>query len=231
MSRSSRVEPPTETMRRYSSLRAPAIRGIVTRPYLGSTLLLNGLSQAYGVRGDSIYTKATGTAQPASWLSLYGQYLYARPRNETNYQQLNSGNFVLQSQVLAFTSQQYLLNSAAKVPHQSGQAGAEIRIHPRLRVITNWLTDRIRYLGENAGQNKLFERLFSQAAQCCGFHRAAKRLQPRRNGHLVGHHVSSHLAWRISLRVGKHFESCAAPVGIDRPRNGRFSPQCRQGWL
>jgi hypothetical protein len=124
-------------------------------PYLGNTLVLNGLSQAYGVRGDSIYTKATGTAQPANWLSLYGQYLYARPRNETNYQQFNSGQFVLPSQALAFTSQQYLLNSAAKVPHQSGQAGAEIRIHARLRALTNWLTDRIQISGENAGHNTL----------------------------------------------------------------------------
>lgn len=124
-------------------------------PYLESTLVLNGLSQAYGVRGDSIYTKATGTAQPTGWLSLYGQYLYARPRNETNYQQFNSGNFVLQSQAAAFSSQQYFLSSAGKVPHQSGQAGAEIRIHPHLRAITNWLTDRIRVSGENAGQNHI----------------------------------------------------------------------------
>ena len=124
-------------------------------PYLGTTLALNSLLQAYGVHGDSIYTKATGTAQIAGWLFLDGQYLYARPRNETTYQQLNRGNFVLSSQALAFTSQQYLLNSAATLPHQSGQVGAEIRIHPRLRAITNWLTDRIRISGGSAGQNTI----------------------------------------------------------------------------
>ena len=122
-------------------------------PYLGSRLLLSGLSQAYGVRGDSVYTKALGTVQPASWLALHGQYLYARPKNETNYQQFNTGNILLQSQALFFTSQQYLLNSTAKVPHHSGQMGAEIRLHPRLRLNTNWLTDRIQISGENAGQN------------------------------------------------------------------------------
>src|SRR4029450_9358428 len=106
-----------------------------------------------GVRGHSIYTKVMGTGQPMTWLSLYGQYLYARPENETNYQPFNTGNFVLQSQALAFTSQQYLLSSAAKVPHQSGQVGAEIRLHSRVRVITNWLTDRIHVSGDSTGQN------------------------------------------------------------------------------
>jgi hypothetical protein len=126
-----------------------------TTTVLGTPLALNGLSQAYGVRGDSIYTKVMGTGQPASWLSLYGQYLYARPQNETNYQQFNTGNFILQSQALAFSSQQYLLSSAAKVPHQSGQVGAEIRLHSRVRVITNWLTDRIDVSGESTGQNSV----------------------------------------------------------------------------
>jgi len=124
-------------------------------PFLGNTLSLKGLSQASGVRGDSVYTKVMGTAQPWDWLSLYGQYLYARPQNDTNYQQSNTGNFILQSQALVFTSQQYLLSSAAKVPHQSGQVGAEIRLHPRVRVITNWLTDRIDISGDNAGKNSL----------------------------------------------------------------------------
>jgi len=133
-----------------------------TTPYLGNTLFLNGLSQAYGVQGHSVYTKVMGTGQPAAWLAIYGQYLYARPRDETNYQQFNSGNFVLLSPALVFTSQQYFLSSAAKVPHQSGQAGAELRLHPRLRVITDWLTDRIRISGENTGQNNFYNGSASQ---------------------------------------------------------------------
>src|SRR5262249_12072932 len=42
-------------------------------PFGANTLTLTGLSQAYGVRGDSIYTKVLSTAEPASWLSLSGQ--------------------------------------------------------------------------------------------------------------------------------------------------------------
>jgi len=121
-------------------------------PYLGNALFLDGLSQAYGVRGNSVYTKVIATAQPAAWLSLYGQFLYARPQNETNYQQFNSGNFTLQPQAVLFTSQQYILSSAAKTPHQSGQLGAELRLHPRVRILTNWMTDRIRVSGENLGE-------------------------------------------------------------------------------
>lgn len=120
--------------------------------YLGQNLYLTTLSQALGVRGDSIYTKALGTAQPKDWLALYGQFLYARPRNETNYQQFDTGNFVLPSQALFFNSQQYFLNSASKVPHQSWNAGAEVRLHPRVRVITSWMTDRIQISGMNSGQ-------------------------------------------------------------------------------
>ncbi len=129
-----------------------------TTTYLGRTLYLNGLSQAYGVRGNSIYSKVMGTGQPATWLSLYGQYLYARPQNETHYEQFNTGNFAWSAQALLFTSQQYLLNSVAKLPHQAGQVGAEVRLHPRVRIIANWLTDRIRVMGEGIGQNNLIDR-------------------------------------------------------------------------
>ena len=69
-----------------------------TTPYLGQTLFLNGLSQAYGVRGDSIYSKVLATAEPAPWIHLYGQFLYSRPENDTTYQQFNTGNFAPSNQ-------------------------------------------------------------------------------------------------------------------------------------
>ena len=123
--------------------------------FFGNSLSLNGLSQTTAVRGHSVYTKVLGTAQPTDWLALYGQYLYTWPQNDTNYQQMNSGTFVLQSQALFFTSQHSLLTSAAQAPHQAGNAGAEFRLHPRLRFIASWLTDRIHVSGDSAGQNRL----------------------------------------------------------------------------
>jgi len=124
--------------------------------YLGTRLSLNGLSQTSTVRGSSVYTKVLGTAQPTDWLALYGQYLYTWPQTDTNYQQANSGNFVLQSQALFFTSQHFLLTSTAQAPHQAGNVGAEFRLHPRLRLVTSWLTDRIHVSGDSTGQNRLF---------------------------------------------------------------------------
>ena len=118
-----------------------------TTPYLGQSLFLNGLSQAYGVRGDSIYSKVLATAEPATWIHLYGQFLYSRPENETTYQQFNTGNFAPSNQAVFVTSQQFLLSSAARSPHQSGNAGAELRILPRVRVMAGWQTDSIQISG------------------------------------------------------------------------------------
>src|SRR5262249_47584401 len=123
--------------------------------YLGNTLYLNELSQASKVDGHSVYTKALATAQPTLWLSLYGQFLYTQPHNDADYRQANTGNFIVLSQALYFTSQQALLASVAKAPHQAGQASAEIRLHSRLRVITSWLTDRLQFSGRNMGQNNI----------------------------------------------------------------------------
>ena len=37
--------------------------------------------------------------KPASWIHLYGQFLYSRPENDTTYQQFNTGNFAPSSQL------------------------------------------------------------------------------------------------------------------------------------
>jgi hypothetical protein len=121
----------------------------------GTPLPLTSLSQAYGVRGDSVYVKFIGTAEPASWVTLSGEYLYSQPKNDTNYQQFNTGNFMSISPFLAFTAQQYLVQSTAKVPHTTADAAAEFRLHRRVRLITGWAADRIRLSGESNSQNNL----------------------------------------------------------------------------
>lgn len=126
-----------------------------TNPYLGRNLYLNSLWQASGVRGNSVHTKVLGTIELRSWLALYGQFLYARPQNDTRYQQFDTGNSVLQSQALFFTSQQYFLSSAAKVPHRSWNAGGEMRLHPRLRAISGWVSDMIQVNGASVGEQTL----------------------------------------------------------------------------
>ena len=85
--------------------------------------------------------------QRRSWLDLYGQFLYSQPDTTVNYQQADTGNLLLQSQLLFYTSQQYLVSAAAKLPHTSGSFGAEIRPLRRVRIIESWLTDRLHNAG------------------------------------------------------------------------------------
>lgn len=121
--------------------------GNVTTPVLGQTTDLTSLLAAYGVRGTSIYSKALFTANATPWLDLYGQFLYSQPNTNVNYQQSDTGNLLLQSQALFYTSQQYLVSAAAKLPHTSGSFGAEIRPFRRMRIVQSWLTDRVHNAG------------------------------------------------------------------------------------
>ncbi len=112
-------------------------------PLLGRTLDLTSLSQAYGIRGTSVFSKGLFTVSAAPWLDLYGQILYSRPDNHVHYQEYATGSLANLSQLLFYTGQQYLLNAEAKLPHTSGSAGAEIRPFHGVRVLQSWLTDRL----------------------------------------------------------------------------------------
>lgn len=114
-----------------------------TAPLLGRTLDLTSLSQAYGIRGTSIFSKALFTANAAPWLDLYGQILYSRPDNNVHYQEYATGNLANVSQLLFYTGQQYLVTAEAKLPHTSGSIGAEVRPFRGVRILQSWLTDRL----------------------------------------------------------------------------------------
>ena len=68
-----------------------------TNLLLGSTLVLNTLNQAYGIRGNSIYSKVLATAHPFSWMDLYGQFLYSEPKTTVHFTEAATGNFALMS--------------------------------------------------------------------------------------------------------------------------------------
>lgn len=110
---------------------------------LGQKLDLTSLSQAYHVRGDSIYTKALLTANVTSWFDLYGQFLFSQPRSTVNYQQFDTGNQVLLSQLIFYTGEQSIASAVSKLPHTTGSLGGEIRPFRRLRLLPSWLTDRM----------------------------------------------------------------------------------------
>jgi hypothetical protein len=119
-------------------------------PIFGQALDLTDLLGAYGARGTSIYTKAMVTASAASWLDLYGQFLYSEPKTTVNYQQYDGGNLYLQSEILFYSGEQYLVSSAARMPHTTGNAGAEIRPLRRVRITESRVTDRLHNAGSSA---------------------------------------------------------------------------------
>ncbi len=117
--------------------------GNMPTPAFGQQTYLTNFLGAYGIRGDSIYSRGVLTANVTSWLDIYGQFLYSKPDTAVNYQQFATGNQFLQSQILFYTGQQYLVSSAANLPHTTGSFGAEMRPWKRLRLTETWLTDRL----------------------------------------------------------------------------------------
>ena len=75
---------------------------------LGQTIALSSLQEAYGIRGDSVYSKAVATASPFPWLDLYGQFVFSEPRTTVNYSDAATGNFALLSSLLFYSGQQNL---------------------------------------------------------------------------------------------------------------------------
>jgi hypothetical protein len=136
--------------------------GDVNTPVLGQTVYLNNLLAAYGVSGSSIFSKILLSANPKPWLDLYGQFLYSQPETTANYQQAAAGNFLQQNPLLFYTSQLFILSSEAKMPHTTGNAGAEIRPRRHVRITQSWLTDRLHNAGSAASNNRIFGNGLSQ---------------------------------------------------------------------
>jgi hypothetical protein len=110
--------------------------------FLGHSLYLSSLLQAYGITGSSTYTKGLFTATPVSWLDLSGQFLFSQPSTDVNYYQSDTGNLALTKQALIYSSEQYLIASVAKLPHTTGGFSGEIRPLSHVRILESWMTDR-----------------------------------------------------------------------------------------
>jgi hypothetical protein len=122
-------------------------------PFFGQTADLTGLDASYGISGSSTYTKGLFTANATPWLDLYGQFLFSQPSTNVNYNQFDTGNLALESQLLFYTGQQFILSSAAESPHTEASFGGEIRPFRNVRIIESWLTDRMHESG-NATSNQ-----------------------------------------------------------------------------
>ena len=136
--------------------------GNVLTPVLGQQLDLSNLLAAYGIRGTGVYSKGLFTASLASWLDLYGQFLFSQPSSSVNYQQASAGNLLLQNQILFYDSQQFLLSAAAELPHTTANVAAEIRPIRRLRITEAWLTDRLHNSGSASSSQILANAALSE---------------------------------------------------------------------
>jgi len=130
-------------------------QGNRTQPLLGQQLFLRDLLQAYGVRGDSIYSRGLLAASPAAWIDLNAQFLFSQPSSDTNYFEAKSGQFVLLNQLLFYDRGTGTLSSSAKQPHSAAGFNVELRPHARIRIRESWFTDRMR----NATRAQLVEQL------------------------------------------------------------------------
>jgi hypothetical protein len=196
-----------------------------TAPYLGQTLDLSSLQQAYGIRGDSIYSKALFSASPVPWANLYGQFLYSRPESSVNYIQNNAGNFVSQNPLFFYTAESDLLSSSATQPHTSGSFGFELRPLKRLRIVESWTTDRY----HNASSAFLTEELVLSAA-------ATNSLSNLSNERLVYNYDSERielfydLTKKMTLRGGYEYlwGDAQVPAGLLDPFGGLESGVLRR---
>src|SRR5579864_3173583 len=116
--------------------------GNSTGLFLGQTLPLNLLSELYRVRGDSIYTKALLAANPFSWMSITGDFVYSKPSTDVNYTEASSGTFYLQRILQFYSDGRDVLTGDANMPHSSGSVTVELRPLTRLRIVEYWMTDR-----------------------------------------------------------------------------------------
>jgi hypothetical protein len=129
--------------------------GNVSSAIFGQKLDLTSLLAAYGIGGAGAYSKGLLTASPATWLDIYGQFLFIQPDSHVNYQQTDAGNLYLQSQILFYSAEQQLTSAASQQPHTTGSLGAEIRPLKRLRIVESWTTDRLHDAGSAASTDTL----------------------------------------------------------------------------
>ena len=131
--------------------------GNFTGLYFGQTLSLDSLNELYRVRGDSVYSKALLAANPLPWVSITGEFVYAKPRTDVNYTEASTGSFVLQRILQFYSAGQDLLTGDANMPHLTGNISVELRPWRRVRIVESWMSDRF----HNATNALLVENLLA----------------------------------------------------------------------
>jgi hypothetical protein len=128
-------------------------------PIFGTQPELTSLQQAYGIRGNSVYTRGLLTANITSKVNFYGQFLYSQPTSSVNYAELAGGKFAMATTLLLFGGQFGVATGSAIQPHVSGTAGMEIHATDRLRITQSISTDRQHDSGISLFNQSLFRSL------------------------------------------------------------------------
>ncbi len=124
-----------------------ALSGNVTAPLFDRPLLLASGQQLYHIRADSLFSRGLFTANPFSWVDLYGQFLYSRPHTTARLSQQAAGNLFDFSALAFYTAQLDAIAGEARRPHSSGSFSAELRPMRRVRIVESWMTDRLHKAG------------------------------------------------------------------------------------
>ena len=90
-----------------------------------------------------------------------------------NYQEYAGGNLYLQSQILFYNAQQYLISSAARMPHTTGNVSAEIRPlaeNPHHRIVDHGPLAQCRLFAADSEHTFAAERV-TRTYDACSKHR------------------------------------------------------------
>jgi hypothetical protein len=111
-------------------------------PVFGQPLILNKLTQLYGIDGDGNYSRIMVSGSPAKWVNFFGQFLYSQPKTNATYNDAASGLFVMLNTLRFYNGLQDSVSSMSTQPHTSGYAGVEVKPFNWMRFMYSYTTDR-----------------------------------------------------------------------------------------
>lgn len=127
--------------------------------YLGRQLLLRDAQQLYAVNGNHLYSTASLSVSPATWLDLTGDFYYSRPRSTVQFNETAQGTLFWLESYRFVNGQQSLATGYANQPRTSGGFTATLQPQARFRFTNSLLLDRT----HNAGSLALVTTLDSRA--------------------------------------------------------------------
>jgi hypothetical protein len=116
-------------------------------PALGQALVLNEGEQLYSVNGNSLFTSAAASGSIGEWAQLTGQFLYVRPKLDTNLMQRGTGNFLVPGTATFLTTQMENLTGQASMPRSSGIYTVNLNPLRRFHILHSLWTDRYHTAG------------------------------------------------------------------------------------